>query len=198
MGSERGVLKSVITVGFQMLPDASSIWLQGKLGQSWNITGAWPHAARMQAQHSTVLAQYRDYLLGKQSIALEVQFGRGWRGRGRFIQGRAQDRPRYSYKGLVPRTFDLPFSEVAASGKDSLLNPRDVSSCYSCWATWAWLGLTGASMTGVRQDVRGDMTYRGHAVSIPSEKIRSKVMLTPQLYREKLVMNSSDMKMPPE
>ena len=53
-----GVLKSVITVGFQMLPDASSIWFQGKLGQSWNITGAWPHAARMQAQHSTVLAQY--------------------------------------------------------------------------------------------------------------------------------------------
>lgn len=53
-------------------------------------------------------------------------------------------------------------------------------------------------MTGVRQDVRGDMTYRGHAVSIPSEKIRSKVMLTPQLHREKLVMNSSDMKMPPE
>ena len=51
-------------------------------------------------------------------------------------------------------------------------------------------------MTGVRQGVRGDMTYRGHAVSIPSEKIRSKVMLT-QLHREKLVMNSSDMKMPP-
>jgi len=27
------------------------------------------------------------------------------------------------------------------------------------------------------KDVRGDMTYRGHAVSIPSEKIRSKVMM---------------------
>ena len=47
-------------------------------------------------------------------------------------------------------------------------------------------------MTGVYQDVRGDMTYRGHAVSIPSEKIRSKVMLTPQLHRRKLVLKSLD------
>ena len=50
--------------------------------------------------------------------------------------------------------------------------------------------LSSCARSSTQEAARGDMTYRGHAVSIPAEKIRSKVMLNAQL----LTRNATDAK----